>query len=181
MKKTLWLVGLVAVISLVYGVIYVVAQQDLRLGANDPQIQLAEDSAAALSANNSTVVYTAATKVDIAKSLAPFMMIYDNNQQLVSSSAVLDGSTPVLPPGVLMNTTAAHQNRVTWQPRGGVRVAAVVVKYDHGYVLAGRSLREVEKRESSALYLVLIGWLATVGFILVWAWLTPLAKISKRG
>jgi len=174
MKKTLWLAGLVVVITVVYGTIYLSVQQTLRQGANDPQIQLAEDGAASLSGNNSTMVFTAASKVNIATSLAPFMMIFDANKQLVTSSAILDGSNPVLPPGVLMNTTSTHENRLTWQPRGGVRIAAVVVKYNNGYVLAGRSLREVEKRETSALYLVILGWLVTVLFIIAWAWLTPM-------
>jgi len=77
---------------------------------------------------------------------------------------------------VLSSTKNGSENWVTWQPRGGVRIAAVVVKSQGGYVLAGRSLREVEKRETNALYQVMAGWLATVGFILAWAWLTPVGR-----
>lgn len=173
MKKTLWLAGLVLVISLIYGVVYVVAQQQLRSGANDPQIQLAEDTAASLNRGASTLVLSAAPKVDIAQSLAPFVIIFDNNKQVLTSTAQLDNSNPVLPPGVLTNTTATHQNRLTWQPRKGVRIAAVVEKSNDGYVLAGRSLREVEKRESGATDEVIVGWLITVGFLLAWAWIAP--------
>lgn len=174
MKKTLWLLGLVAIITMIYGVMYVVIQQGMRQSANDPQIQLAEDTATSLNNGASTYVFTAAPKVDMANSLAPFVMIFDNNKQLQLTTAQLDNSNPVLPPGVLTNTTATNQNRLTWQPRKGVRVAAVVVKSNNGYVLAGRNLREVEQRESNALDQVMIGWLVTVGFLLAWAWLTPI-------
>ncbi len=176
MKKTLWLAGLAVLVTLIYGTVYLTAQQVLRQDANDPQIQLAEDTAAALGRNGSTQIITGVTQVDMAKSLAPFLIVYDNDRQLVVSQAIIDGSNPVLPPGVLMNTTTAKENRLTWQPRGGVRIAAVVVKYDKGYVLAGRSLREVEKREQLALDEVILGWLVTILFIMTWAWLTPLGR-----
>ena len=58
------------------------------------------------------------------------------------------------------------QDRVTWQPEAGVRMATVVVSFDHGFVMAGRSLTEVEKRESqveSLSGLALLGiWVATL-------------------
>lgn len=162
-----------------YGTVYVVTQQVLRIGANDPQIQMAEDMATQLSSGSGTSLFALAPKTDIAASLAPFYMIYDQNRQLVVGTAVLDGNSPVLPPGVLSNAKTDRENRLTWQPRGGVRIAAVVVKYKDGYVLAGRSLREVEKRETTMLDEIMIAWLVTVGFLLAWAWLLPLNH--KRG
>jgi hypothetical protein len=52
-------------------------QQDLRLGANDPQLQLAEDTARALDAGTPATTLVATSKVDVATSLAPFLVIYD--------------------------------------------------------------------------------------------------------
>jgi hypothetical protein len=46
------------------------------------------------------------------------------------------------------------EDRITWQPAPGVRVAAVIVPYggqQPGFVLAGRSLRLVEQREDALL------------------------------
>jgi hypothetical protein len=43
---------------------------------------------------------------------------------------------------------------ITWQPEPGVRSAVVMVAYAHGYVLAGRSLEQVELRESSLVLIV---------------------------
>lgn len=173
MKKTLWLAGIIVVASLFYGTMYLLTQQVLRTGANDPQIQIAEDMAAQLNKGVNATALNSSPKTDVVASLSPFLMIYDSNRQLVAATSILDGNTPVLPPGVLMSTSSSHENRLTWQPRGGVRLAVVVVKYNDGYVLAGRSLREVEKRETNLLDEIMIGWLVTVGFLLAWAWLAP--------
>ena len=65
-----------------------------------------------------------------------------------AASVILDGKTPALPAGVLESSKELGENRVTWQPRDGVRIAAIIVAYKDGYVLAGRNLREVEIREA---------------------------------
>ena len=90
-------------------------------------------------------VVPAGVPVDIAGSLAPFMTIYDDSGVPIASSGHLDGALPRLPQGVLDYARAHGENRVTWQPLTGVRVAAVVTRYSgqaSGFVLAGRSLRE---------------------------------------
>ncbi len=48
---------------------------------------------------------------------------------------------------------------MTWQPRAGVRIATVTVPWTGGTVMAGRSLRLVEERESHLELLVAAGWL----------------------
>jgi hypothetical protein len=178
MKKLVWLLAGLVVVTIAFGTVYLVAQQILRSSANDPQIQMAEDIAVQLNAGVNTAVYSA-VKVDIAASLSPFIMIYDSNGQLVTSGAQLYGQNPVLPPGVLTNTKPGQQNRLTWQPAPGVRIATIVTSYNKGYVLAGRSLREVEKRETITLYQVLAGWLIAMGGLLLLAGLTKIA--AKRG
>jgi hypothetical protein len=66
---------------------------------------------------------------------------------------------------------------VTWQPQSGVRIAAVVVPWQGGTVLAGRSLAQVEIREDNALLIVLAAWLAMLVALtlasLAAAWLWP--------
>jgi hypothetical protein len=130
------------------GLVYLTVQQSLRMGANDPQIQMAEDAASALAGGASVDSLAPSAKVDIATSLAPFLVVYDDSGKIVASSASLHGENPLIPQGVLDYTRQNGEDRVSWQPENGVRIAAVVVRYDNGFVLAGRSLREVEKRES---------------------------------
>lgn len=59
----------------------------------------------------------------------------------------------------LVSTNSRREDRVTWQPRDGVRIAAVVVAYSGGTVVAGRSLREVESRADDALAVTGLAWL----------------------
>jgi hypothetical protein len=138
-----WL-PLIAVITLLCGLIYLSVQQSLRWGANDPQIQMAEDSAASLAAGGMPESVLPPAQVEISTSLAPFMVIYGAAGQPLVSSGLLHGAVPNLPTGVFDYTRQNGEDRVSWQPEPGVRVAAVVVAYggaQPGFVLAGRSLR----------------------------------------
>ena len=164
-----WLVPLLrhtvpalAVATVLAAFLYAVGQQLLRQGANDPQVQLAEDAAARLAAGQPAQSLVPAAPVDPSASLSPFVIVYDRAGRVLASSATLHGQMPVLPAGVLDNVSAGHEARVTWQPEPGVRIAAVVAQADGsaGYVLAGRSLREVERREDQVLLLAVAGWLA---------------------
>jgi len=148
------------------GLVYLTVQQSLRMGANDPQIQMAEDAASHLNAGASMDSVVPSTKVEIADSLAPFLIVFDESGKVLASSATLHGSIPTYPVGVLEYARQNGQNRVTWQPEAGVRMATVAVPYNSGFVMAGRSLTEVEKRESqveSLSGLALLGiWVATL-------------------
>ena len=128
--------------------VYVTVQQSLRMGANDPQIQMAEDAASQLNAGISMDSVIPSNKVEISESLAPFLMVFDESGKTLASSATLHGALPAYPVGVLDYARQNGQNRVTWQSEAGVRMATVVVSYNNGFMLAGRSLTEVEKRES---------------------------------
>jgi hypothetical protein len=148
------------------GLVYITIQQSLRMGANDPQIQMAEDGATALNGGVTVESILPASRVELASSLAPFVVVFDDAGKVLASSATLHGLVPAYPSGVLDYARQNGQNRVTWQPESGVRMATVVERYDKGFVLAGRSLREVEKRESQAESLsglaLLATWVATL-------------------
>jgi hypothetical protein len=147
------------------GLVYVVAQQDLRMGANDLPTQMAEDAAAALGRGGSPEAVVGSDTVDIDASLSPFVSVFDAEGALLASSARLDGKTPTPPIGVLAAAGAAGINKVTWQPRPGVRVASVAVAVPGGsgdIVFAGRSLRETEAHVDQLGRLVGLGWLATM-------------------
>lgn len=164
-----WL-PLAAVTTLLCGLVYLAVQQSLRQGANDPQIQMAEDAAAALVAGSTPESVLPVAQVEISTSLAPFMVLYSNTGEPLASSGLLHGIVPLLPSGVFDHTRQNAEDRVSWQPESGVRIAAVVVAYggaQSGFVLAGRSLREVEKRESQVEQISGIAWLVTLAVSLV--------------
>jgi hypothetical protein len=166
-----WL-PLAAVISMLSVVIYLTVQQDLRIGANEPQVQLAEDAAAALTNQQAADSVVPAGKVDIAVSLAPYLLVYDASGKVLASNAVLNEASPTIPAGVFDFARQHGDNRVTFQPEPGVRSALVIVPVaggQGGYVVAGRSLREVEKRIDLLGLQVGAGWAGTmlVSLILV--------------
>lgn len=153
-------------------------QQVLRQGADDPQTQMAEDAARALDAGAVPATLVTSSKVDTALSLAPFMAVYDRSGTVLATDATLDGSAPRPPVGVLETARSAGIDKVTWQPRAGVRIAAVVVPWGGGTVLAGRSLRIVEERVSQLQVMVAVAWLA--GLIVAAAASVAAALIDGR-
>ncbi len=175
-------------LSATCGLAYALAQQLLRTGANDPQVQLAEDAARALDTGadpmavvgpGSAVAGLAGEgTVDVATSLAPFMVVYDASGNVLATDAQLDGRDPMPPAGVLATARAAGSDRVTWQPRPGVRIATVTIGWSGGSVLAGRSLREVEAREDLALQLAALAWLAGLAVMVVAA--APVWLVGRR-
>lgn len=166
-KMPFWLT-LTVVITLLCGFIYVSVQQTLRIGANDPQIQIAQDLAGQLS--QTKTIPSLNSVIDMKKSLATFVIIFDNKGKPISSTAYLDNRIPVPPLGVFQFAEKFKENRVTWQPQNTVRIAAVIVPFGNksGFVLAGRSLREVEKRIDQITFFAVISWaMSVVGSFIV--------------
>lgn len=153
LKKVLlkWL-PLGATIIVMAGLVYWAVQQNYRISANDPQIQVAEDLATALSQGQAqpTAIVPPNPTVPMSSSLATFVVIYDDSGKPIGSSVALDGKMPVPPLGVFDTVKKRGETRFTWQPQKDVRAAAVVTHYSSqqgsGFVLAGRSLKEVEAR-----------------------------------
>ncbi len=169
MKQYLpWLASL-ALILVAFGTIYTVAQQSQRSEANYPQIQIAQDAAYALDHGDTPLELTHDV-VNISSSLAPFTIIYDKDGRLISSSGYINGKTPVIPKDSLTAAKGKDYSAVTWQPQKNVRIAAVTATSKNYYVLSGRSLKEVEKNETTTLQLVLLGGAIAVmllGFVYV--------------
>ncbi len=163
--------ALAMVITLLCGIVYVSVQQSYRMSANDPQLQFARDLSLHQSARQNAFFNDT---VDIANSLAVFSVFYDRNGQPVKGSGFLDGKLPQLPPGVFDFANRKGEDAVTWQLRHGVRAAMVIERVstpDAGFVAVGRSLKEVEIRESNLGKIVFLGWLACMGILvlnLVW-------------
>ena len=147
---------------------YASVQQVYRHGADDPQIQMAQDSADALNNGVALDDIIPIHQVDISTSLAPFYVIFDASQQPVRASGLLDGELPQLPEGVLDYAKQHGEDRLTWEPKPGTRIAVVIVPYDDGFVLAGRNMRELEKREDQVSFFAGMTWLlAMIGTLVV--------------
>jgi len=155
-------------------------QQSLRSGANDPQYQMAADAGAQLDAGAApAAVVGSGRAVDLATSLAPFIIVFDRNHSILATNATLDSAQPAPPHGVLDAARPSDPNVVTWQPRTGVRIATVTVTWLGGTVLAGRSLQQVEVRETNAELIAGLIWLASLVALLAASigagWLWPAA------
>jgi hypothetical protein len=159
-----WLPLAVAITG-VSALVYLAIQQDLRQGADDPQIQMAEDAAAALDDGAKPVDVVPNDTIDIGASLSPFIMVFDTQGDLIVGNAALRGAAPALPDGVFdtKGWRRAESDRFTWQPEAGVRAAVVLVQAESGeYVAVGRSLREVEAREGQLGEETVLLWLVTM-------------------
>src|SRR5437773_8788820 len=72
--------------------VYAAVQQTYRSGANDPQVQLAQDATARLLAGAPTNTVLPRDTVDLSFSLAPFVIVYDAADRPVIGSGRLEGA-----------------------------------------------------------------------------------------
>ena len=152
---------LVGIVTVIAGGIYVSVQQTYRNNANDPQIDAAEQIADLLSQGApAQAILGQSSSVDIAKNLSLFIIIFDKDTKPVSASGKLNGQIPVPPKGVFDSLKNRDENKFTWEPEKGTRVAGVIRKASEGkgYVLAGRNLREVQKRVRQLEIIVGLVW-----------------------
>ena len=157
MKKLLPWACAAVIVTVIFATIYTAAQQLLRRDADDPQIQIAQDTAVSLN-SGAVPAGLVSGKVNIASSLDAFTIIYSKSGNVVAGSGYLGNSIPVVPVGVLTSSKGSAYNSVTWQPEAGVRLATVEVAANNYYVLSGKSLELVEQRETSMLEISMTGW-----------------------
>lgn len=150
--------------------IYVSAQQTGRQMANDPQLQIARDARAALTAGQPLNALIPQTQTELSTSLSPFITAVADDGSVIASSARLHGQLRSVPEGVLKSVKSNGEERVTWQPEAGVRMATVVVRNpgaSGGFIVVGRSLSETESRIQKLGSLLLLGWAATLIGVLI--------------
>lgn len=150
--------GLVIIMS-VTG--FAIVQQSMRLSANEPQIQIAEAIINAIGQGQDPKELFPGTTVDMTKSLESFAIIYDTDGKVLSNSITLDGSVPDLPKEALSEAKKHGDNRITWEPKKGVRNALIIKPFESqeisGFVAIGRSLSEVDNRIKTIGYITLLG------------------------
>lgn len=168
-----WL-GHAAIITLACGIIYVTVQQDFRLSANDPQLQMAQDAAIAIDKGTDPKNLTGTNaSLEISQELSPFLMVYDPSGSLIAGNARLNGKPLKIPQGVIDYIRKNGRDAASWQPEPGVRQAMVGVstaRKDY-IVVAGRSLGPTEERISRLGEQVAFGWIVSLIALLVVAFL----------
>jgi hypothetical protein len=164
-------IAAIIVATILFGTIYVVAQQLNRLSANDAPLRLASQVASELREGQTTTI-DAQPHVDLSRSLAVFVVVEDAQGSATSGSGFLKDGLVSLPTGVLANAAKSGQDNVTWQPETGLRFATVTLKVGDQFVTAGQSLKPVEDRDGTLQLLVGFGWLISM-LVLggVWFWL----------
>lgn len=180
------LAGIATVLALA---VYVIPQQVLRQDANDPQIELAENLVQDLKSGSTLDESLPPESIDISRSLSPFLIAYDAQGNPLASQAKLNGKIPAPSKEVFDHVRSEGEARITWAPQHGARYAAVILHVpgdgntvNEGFVLAGRSLREVEIREKKLGDLAFFNWLVMMGLVVVgmiaFAWWTRPRKTA---
>lgn len=150
------LVGAIAIVVVVFGTIYAVATTVLQMNANWPQTQLAQDGAVKLD-GGATPQSLIGSNVDASRSLALFTNIYDKTGRPIAGAGYIEGKIAQISRSALKNADEKAYSTFTWQPKSGVRLAAVVVRAKNYYVVSGRSLAEIDKTVSDVSKLTLSG------------------------
>jgi len=157
-----------AIITVICLFVYASVQQTYRTAANDPQIEIASVIKQRLEKSKSIESIFPKDTVDLENSLSLFVTVYNDNGQPMHSTGFINGAMPVLPAGVFDFTKANGEDRITWQPQHGVRLAMVVRKVNLdkvNFVAVGRSLNEIEVRESNLLSMTFICWIICMAII----------------
>jgi hypothetical protein len=145
---------------------YAMTQEVTRSSADDVPRAMAQRAANALSSGAAPSSVALGGPIDLATELSPFLTVHGPGGAVLSTTARLDGATPVVPRGVLAEARRHGIDRVTWQPRSGVREAVIALPWksaaEQGVVVVGVSLRPAEDRQDQLLILALVGWLAAV-------------------
>ncbi len=141
---------------------YALVQQVYRSNANDPQIEATLAIADLIDKGAPAEAIVGQSSIDIENSLSLFVVIYDKDGKVVAGSGKLKNTVPTPPSGVFAYLKNKSEDRFTWQPQKGVRLAAVMKKIngDKGFVVVARSLKEVESRSDAAMKMAGIAWLA---------------------
>jgi sensor histidine kinase regulating citrate/malate metabolism len=168
-----------ALVTVLIGSIFVTGQHLYRSNANDPQVEISEQISEFIKQGApADAIIDQEQAMDITNSLSAFAIVYDKDGKLVVSSGKIGEEIPTPPSSVFDSAKATGQNRFTWEPKKGTRIAAVLRKVDDekGFILVGRNLREIENREQALTFVIAIIWIVLLGISALLSWM--LSKIS---
>jgi hypothetical protein len=148
--------------TLVLLIMYVNDQQNIRLGANEPQEWMAHDAAVKIASGVSPLQAVLGAPVMVMSEEAPYLIAYNAEGSTTAATGQFVGKVSVLPRGVLEYARDHGTHRLTWEPEQGIRHAIVVVPIDSGrlgYVLSGRSLSYAQVEEQLLSERTVFGWI----------------------
>ncbi len=155
-----WIGALVILIAFV-GLVYGVAQQIERQGADDAPLRLASQVADEVTAGSSSTV-DALPRVDLSKSLAPFVVVFGADGTPIAGNGYDHGTLASPPAGVIADARAHGEDQVSWQTASGLRFATVSLKAGDQVVMAAQSLAPSETRTGQLGRLILLGGAASL-------------------
>jgi hypothetical protein len=161
-------ITLCVVLTLMGGAAAITMQQLLRRGADQPQIQMAKNYASQIVVGKRLEDVLPPVHIDIARSLEPFAIYYNDQGEPVGATGHLDQSVPAPPAGVFSYLRTHPVDNFTWQPRPGLRIAAVAFHVNGpnpGFILVGRSLTLVQQQENALRRGTFITWFALMALL----------------
>ncbi len=164
------LIILAVVTTIVFMTMSVVLRQEIRLSANDEQVQLAEYGASMIERGLAPEAATGPVRIDISRDHVPYMMVFNSDGQIIASNALLRDVAPKIPSGIFESASTTGEARVTWEPEPGIRSAIVAVAYggaNPGFVVVGKSLRESERRDDVIFSIIAMAWFASMVYMFV--------------
>ena len=179
MRRAVGWIAALAVTTILFGTIYVVAQQLDRLSANDAPLRLASQVAAEIRSGQSGTV-AAQPHVDLSRSLAPFVVVQDAQGSATEGSGYLSNRLVSLPTGVLAHAAKSGRDDVTWQPTSELRFATVTLKSGDQFVTAGQSLAPSEGRSATFGLLIGLAWLVSM-LVIAAAWFLTARRGTTKG
>lgn len=174
--------ALAAILTVIGGAASFTISQMLRSGANQPQIDMVNYYVGEIASGEEPADVIPPGYVDLERSLQPVVIFYDDHGKAGPGTGYLDQQLPKPPAGVFDFVRANGTEKITWQPRPGVRLASVVQRVNGkhpGFVLAARSLRLVEEQKTTLWRMALGVWLITMLLLIGGASLLNRAQLNK--
>lgn len=156
-----FLITRVLLLTVAFGTMFVLVQQQARLAANDMPQLLANQAAKQLDAGYGLQsIQMGAT--DLANDPVPFVIVYDKKGKAVAGSGYLGKKLAAMPTGVVNHAKSGAPHAVTWAPRSDIRIATVTVAAKEYYVVGGQSLKMTEAHAKRLLLLTALGYGASL-------------------
>ena len=168
-RLRVWL-AIVGTATILLVTAYGFVQQSMRLGANDAPYAAAQIAKHQLESGVNAADVVPEVKTDSLSDTTLFVIVTDDKLQILASS--LNDTESVRPPTGVFTYAAIHgRDSVTWQTGAGARLATTVIPYKSGFVVAGQSLSQIEKRATKFTVLMIVAWLVVVGWTYLVLWL----------
>ncbi len=179
-ERTRWWLAIVGASTILLIAAYTLVQQSTRLAANDLPISTAQTAKHELDSGTQPSDAVPTLKTDLKSDSTVFIIITDNSEHILASSATLDGQPSLPPAGTFVTAKKNGSDKFTWQPKDDTRLATYILPYGNapndGFIITGQSLKLVEERIGTYGLLALAAWLA----IIAWTTLVILLPKAKK-